>query len=136
MTEIATLFARSRRYLDSAALLSRTADYESSVSRSYYAMFYAAQAALLSKNLTCFSHKSVISSFEEQFVKTDVFPRAMGRQLNLAYQKRQLGDYEAAFVLSKEDAENLHDEALRFVDAVSQYLQGQGLLDSPLGSDG
>lgn len=136
MTEIATLIARSRKYLDSATLLSQAADFESSVSRSYYAMFYVAQAALLSQNLTYSSHKSVISSFGEQFVKTGVFPREMGRQLNLAFQKRQLGDYEAAFVLSREDAESLAGEAVRFVDLVERYLQDQGFLESPAESDG
>ena len=128
MTPIITLIARSRKYLDSAALLAESADYESSVSRSYYAMFYAVQATLLSKGLSYSSHKSVISSFGEQFVKTGVFPREMGRQVNLAFQKRQLGDYEAAFVISKEDAETLHEGAVRFVDTVAQYLQSQGLL--------
>ena len=83
-------------------------------------MFYAVQATLLSKGLSYSSHKSVISSFGEQFVKTGVFPREMGRQVNLAFQKRQLGDYEAAFVISKEDAETLHEGAVRFVDTVAQ----------------
>jgi uncharacterized protein (UPF0332 family) len=129
MTEHATLIARARKYLDSATLLADAADYESSVSRSYYAMFYAAQATLLSRNLSYSSHKSVISSFGEQFVKTGVFPREMGRQKNLAFQKRQLGDYEATFVISKEDADSLHQEAVHFVDAVTQYLRGQGHLD-------
>lgn len=57
-----------------------------------------------------------------------MFPREMGRQVNLAFQKRQLGDYEAAFVISKEDAETLREDAVRFVDAIALYLQSQGLL--------
>jgi uncharacterized protein (UPF0332 family) len=85
MTELATLIARARKYLDSAVLLTEAADYESSVSRSYYAMFYAVQAALLSKNLSYSSHKSVISSFGERFIKPGVFPREMGRQVNLTF---------------------------------------------------
>ena len=49
MTPIITLIARSRKYLDSAALLAESADYELSVSRSYYAMFYAVQATFLAR---------------------------------------------------------------------------------------
>jgi uncharacterized protein (UPF0332 family) len=49
MTEIESLVARSTKYLHSAELLLDNGDYESSVSRSYYAMFYCVQALLLTK---------------------------------------------------------------------------------------
>ena len=48
MSEIESLIKRAERYLLSAKLLLKEGDYESSVSRIYYAMFFAAQAALLS----------------------------------------------------------------------------------------
>jgi uncharacterized protein (UPF0332 family) len=44
MSEIPALLAKAQRYLRSADLLFRDEDYESSVSRTYYAMFYCAQA--------------------------------------------------------------------------------------------
>ena len=44
MKEVQSLVERTRRYLKSATLLPEEKDYESSVSRSYYAMFYATQA--------------------------------------------------------------------------------------------
>ena len=40
MTEIDSLVKRARRYIRSAELLLNDKDYESSVSRTYYAMFY------------------------------------------------------------------------------------------------
>jgi len=39
MTEIVSLIERAKKYLSSAALLINAGDYESSVSRTYYAMF-------------------------------------------------------------------------------------------------
>jgi uncharacterized protein (UPF0332 family) len=68
--EINSLIERAKRYLKSAEILLEEGDYESSVSRTYYAMFYSAQAMLLTKNLSFSSHKGVISAFGEQFVKT------------------------------------------------------------------
>lgn len=103
MTEIESLIARANRYLKSARRLLEDNDYESSVSRTYYAMFFAAQALLLSLGLSYSSHNGVISAYGERFVKTGVFPRDLGRDLNLAYQKRQLGDYESRFVISREE---------------------------------
>ena len=47
MNEIGALIVKARRYLKSAKLLLEDGDYESSISRSYYAMFYCAEAVLL-----------------------------------------------------------------------------------------
>jgi uncharacterized protein (UPF0332 family) len=46
MTTADKLLVRAERYLTSAAILITSGDFESAVSRSYYAMFYAARAAL------------------------------------------------------------------------------------------
>lgn len=58
--EIRAMLAKGRRYLASAELLSRSGDYDSAVSRLYYAMFYAAEALLLSRGRTYASHWAVI----------------------------------------------------------------------------
>jgi len=61
--EIKSLVEKAKKYLRSAEMLLKEGDYESSVSRTYYAMFYCAQAMLLTKNLSFSSHKGVISAF-------------------------------------------------------------------------
>ncbi|MEW6620703.1 MAG: HEPN domain-containing protein [bacterium] len=94
MKEVASLIERPKKYLKSSKMLIDEGDYESSVSRAYYAMFFSAEAILLTKNLSFSSHGGVISAFGEYFVKTNIFPREMGRAINRAFEKRQLGDYE------------------------------------------
>jgi len=122
MKEIASLMARAQRYLKSAEILFQDGDYESSVSRVYYAMFYSAQAMLLTKGLSFSSHKGVISAFGENFIKAGIFPREMGRELNRAFQKRQIGDYEYTFVISKEEAKQVIASGKEFVEKIAQYL--------------
>ena len=122
MTEIDSLVRKARRYIKSAELLLNDKDYESSVSRSYYAMFYAAQAALLTKELTFSSHKGVISAFGKHFIKTEIFPKEMGRELNRAFEKRQIGDYGYAFVVSDEEAIQILRYGKEFIDKVTSWL--------------
>lgn len=122
MKEINSLMQKAQRYLKSAKLLSNDGDYESAVSRIYYAMFYAAQAALLTKKLTFSSHKGVISAFGENFVKTGTFPKDMGKELNRAFEKRQLGDYEYVFVIGQDEAKQLLISGKNFVDNISTWL--------------
>jgi len=103
-------------------LLIDNGDCDSAVSRTYYAMFYCAEAALLTKGLTFSSHKGVLSAFSEHFIKTGVFAKEMGRSLNLAFEKRQLGDYEYTFSVERDEAESLLNDGRDFVRQVSNWL--------------
>lgn len=123
MKEIKFLIKRAERYLRSSRILLKEGDYESSVSRSYYAMFYSTEAVLLSKNLTFSSHAGVISAFGRYFIKTGIFPKEMGRELHRAFEKRQLGDYEYAFVITKDEAKDVLIKGKDFVKQVSRYLK-------------
>ncbi len=123
MKEAHSLMQRAKRYLASAALLVEDGDYESCVSRVYYAMFFCAEAALLTKRLSFSSHKGVISAFGEHFVKTGVLPRELGRELNRAFELRQIADYEYNFVISKDKAKESIEHGRTFLQMISDYLR-------------
>ena len=122
------VFQYERDKISGRESILKEGDYESSVSRTYYAMFYCAQAMLLTKNLSFSSHKGVISAFGEHFVKTGVFPKEMGRELNRAFEKRQLGDYEYTFVISKREAEEMLESGKKFVNEIVQHLKEKKIL--------
>jgi len=123
MSQIQALIEKARRYLRSAELLIHDGDYDSAVSRSYYAMFYSAQAALLKKKMTFSSHKAVISAFGQHFVKTGIFEKRLGRDLNIIFGERQLGDYEPNFSISEDNARHAFETAQGFVDKVTEWLK-------------
>lgn len=122
MKETTALISRARRYLRSAEILLTDGDYDSSVSRAYYAMFYCAQAALLTKELSFSSHKGVISAFGKHFVKTGVFTKELGKELNRAFEKRQIGDYDYTFVISQAEAKQMLQSADNFVKAIASWV--------------
>jgi len=123
MKEVESLIKRAMKYLKSARILLEDGDCESSVSRAYYAMFYSAEALLLTKGLSFSSHRGVISAFGEHFVKTGIFSKGMGRELNRAFEKRQLGDYEYTFVISEDEAKKILENGEKFVEKMAQYLK-------------
>lgn len=112
------LLARADRYVESAQLLLEHGDYESSISRAYYAMFYAAEAALLAKGLAFSTHRGVAGAFGEHFAKTGLVPRALGRDLSRALEKRLVSDYSPERAMTRAEAEELTRSARTFVDAV------------------
>lgn len=128
MKEIKSLIERAEKYLKSAEILLREGDYESSVSRTYYAMLYSAQAVLLTKGLSFSSHKGVISAFGQHFVKTGILAKELGRELNRAFEKRQIGDYGHTFAISEAEAEEILKSGELFIKEIVQLLKGKGIL--------
>ncbi len=125
MKEVKGLIARAKRYMKSARLLIKDGDYESAVSRVYYAMFYCVEALLLTKGLSFSSHKAVISAFGQHFVKTGIFSKEMSKSLTKAFEKRQFSDYEYTFVITNEDAEEIIKEGKVFISSVVSYLKSK-----------
>ena len=121
--EIKDLTGKAKRFLRSAEVLLLDGDYDSCVSRCYYAMFFMAEAVLLSQGLKASSHKGVISLFGEQFIKRGILRKELGRTLNDTYDSRQIGDYAIGFMITKDEAESRLKKARSFVTEVGLYLE-------------
>ncbi|MEW6203620.1 MAG: HEPN domain-containing protein [bacterium] len=98
-----------------------------SVSRAYYAMFYAAEALLLSKRMQFAKHSSVIGAFNKEFVRPGLFPNEMTRALQKAFDFRMQGDYSIEPVPS-DAAEAVIEAAARFIGRIREYLVKEGFL--------
>ena len=123
MKEIRDLVEKSEKFLGTAEQALSIEDYDSCVSRCYYAMFFMAEATLLTENLSGSSHKGVISLFGKHFVKTKILGRDLGKALNDAYDKRLVGDYGVGFTVTKEQAQDLLETARNFVQKLKSYLK-------------
>ena len=125
--QIKSLMEKSDRYLHSAALLRDAEDFDSAASRLYYAMFYCAEALLLTKELSFSKHRGVIAGFGQHFVKTGTLPAEMHQWLREAFDKRQLGDYASPSALEEEDALDLQEKAEQFVQQTKTFLEQKGI---------
>ena len=123
MKELRDFIAKAEKFLSTAEQALNTGDYDSCVSRCYYAMFFMAEAVLLTKSLTASSHKGVISLFGEHFVKTKILERNLGKALNDAYDKRLVGDYGVGFTVTEQQAKDLLTTAQDFVRKLKSYLK-------------
>jgi uncharacterized protein (UPF0332 family) len=123
--EIRDLTEKAGKFLITAQQALNTGDYDSCASRCYYAMFFMAEAALLTKNLSASSHKGVITLFGAHFIKTKILERNLGKALNDAYDKRLVGDYGVGFMVTEQQAKDLLITAQDFVGKLKDYLQKQ-----------
>jgi uncharacterized protein (UPF0332 family) len=130
MSEFRKLFALALEELDIAALLLEREHYRASISRSYYSIYYAVQALLISQNIDASTHKGLIRLFGLHFVKTGLFSSEWTGTLKTAYELRQLSDYDADFIGTLAEAENILGQARAFTAEVMQILNVQNI-DNP-----
>ena len=125
MNEFKKLFYLALEELDIASLLVERQHYRTSISRSYYSVYYAAQALLLSQNIDTSTHKGLIRLFSLHFVKTGQFSPEWSNTLKTAYDLRQLSDYDADFTGTLADADMMLEKAKTFIIEVERLLNPQ-----------
>jgi uncharacterized protein (UPF0332 family) len=92
------------------------------VNRAYYAMFYAALALLITIDRGSSKHQGVIALFDENFIKQNILPKELGKLLHRAFEMRQAGDYRDMLVVTKEQAMDAVNAAIKFVTAIEEKL--------------
>ena len=126
--DIKPLIEKAKKFINSAKVLFNIGDFDSTVSRTYYAMHHIAEAVLFTKNLKIKTHRGLISTFGQIFVKTNIFPKEIGRQLRDTFDKRLIGDYEYAIEIKKEDAEKVLKTGEDFIDKLIEYLETKNFI--------
>ena len=121
-SEIDRLMEIAHSSRDAAHELFESEYYGFAASRAYYAMFYAAEAALLSRSLSYSRHSGVISAFGQHFAREGILPAELHNTLRHAFDMRNLGDYSTE-PFPREDAENVLQDMQVFLDAIEGYLK-------------
>lgn len=108
---------RAAECFEDGRILLENGRFAASLNRAYYAMFHAATAVLLSKDIRRSSHHGVLSAFGETFVKTGLLEQDLFQFFREAFERRQQSDYEPVVDVDRETAQRMLDHALDFVAA-------------------
>lgn len=122
--QIRLILEKAGESLDAARILAEHGYLDFAASRTYYAMFYTAEALLLSKGISFSSHAAVISNYGKEFSKTGELDPSFHKYLIAAQDLRSQGDYSFGLGVSES---NLHQAlvwASEFLRAATVYLQG------------
>lgn len=97
--------------------------YDDALSRAYYAMFYAAKAALLSEGVDLRKHSSAVAKFRELFVITGRVDAEYLHYLGQAQSARERSDYAPFAPVSKEGTEEILNAADAFIAKIKDLLK-------------
>jgi len=118
--------AEARESLEEAKVLLREKMSNRSVmNRLYYAMFYAVLALLQDKQISSSKHSGVITVFDREFVKTEIFDKKLSKALHRAFELRQRGDYMENTVISDSDVEEIMLSTTEFLYTTEKFLSAK-----------
>jgi uncharacterized protein (UPF0332 family) len=103
--------------------LLRDTRHRQAVSSAYYAMFYAAKAALLAANVTVKSHEGAISEFGRLFVSTGHVDGRLGAMLADRYEDWLDSDYSLWPNVTRELAQQAMQDAGTFIARARELVE-------------
>ncbi|MGM0365838.1 MAG: HEPN domain-containing protein [Actinomycetota bacterium] len=108
---------KSKETLQDAKILFEKASLSSTVNRIYYAMFYAVNGLLLSKNLSS-KHSGVRSLFNKEFVNKKLIDKKLGKFYSRMFEERQEGDYKDFVKFDKDIVKSWLENAEDFIEKI------------------
>lgn len=114
------LIEAARRRLRAAAAAAEE-DSSGAISLAYYAMLYAARAALSEQDLHRRTHRGTWHEFRRLYVATGAFDASLAAAAQATQPEREQADYEA-WAAPSEDATRILATSERFLEAVQSLL--------------
>lgn len=113
---------RAKQEQSTAELLYKENKLLAANNRAYYSIFYAIRAVLAMEKIDFKRHKDVLAYFNKNYVKTEIFPRQIGRKIVLASKVREDSDYDEEYEPSSETTFLQIQTAKELIELVEEYL--------------
>jgi uncharacterized protein len=118
--------ARAETCLREARTLSGAGLPFGAASRAYYAVFHAARALLFSIGIETRTHKGVVSTLGDHFVRPGRLSPALGRLVSRMQRDREDADYATGAVFTADEAAHMIGDAEAFVAEARRLIDGAG----------
>ena len=123
--------ARAGKSMRAANILFAEELFEDAVSRAYYAVLHAARAAPSTLDIAPSTHDGVRRMFGLHLVRPGLLEKEYAVIFTAEKEDRELGDYDVAFDMEKDRAQQRITDAMAFVKRVSRFLDQSDPQDDP-----
>lgn len=121
-------FETSLEDIDDAKLMFDNGRYKNTLNRAYYSIFHAIKSVVILDGFDSSKHSGIIAYFNQNYVRTGIFPKEMSKIIRAASENREKADYYDFFIASKEEAESQMERAREFSAQISEYLKSKGII--------
>ena len=96
--------------------------YKSANNRAYYAVYHAVNAVLAIDQIAFKKHKDTMAHFNKEYVRTDKFPKDLGKRVGKVQEVRHASDYDDFYIASKSETEEQIATAEELIEKVEVFL--------------
>ncbi len=107
--------------IKAAEILLAAGEYRSANNRAYYGIYHAISAIHALDGNAYKKHKDALANFNKEYVKTEIFPRSIGRRIAEAAEIRHASDYDDFYIATKAEAEEQIATAKELLELVKQH---------------
>lgn len=107
--------------LQSAEVLFEIPEYRGANNRAYYAIYHGISAIHALNGAAYRRHKDAIANFNKDYIKTEIFPRTLGRRIAEAEEIRHASDYDDFYIATKAEAEEQIETAREVIKVIEKY---------------
>ena len=107
----------------SAKILMEAKEYRGANNRAYYGIYHAISAIHALDERAYKRHKDALANFNKDYVKTEIFPRSLGKRIAEAEEIHHASDYDDFYIATKVEAAEQLETARMVIEVIEEYLQ-------------
>ena len=111
--------------VNSAKILLDAKEYKGANNRAYYGIYHAISAIHALDERAYKRHKDALGNFNKDYVKTEIFPRSLGKRIAEAEEIRHASDYDDFYIATREEAQEQIATAEKLIELVERYAKGR-----------
>ena len=116
-------FKRAQESLDDALIMIDNKKWNTAINRLYYSCYYAVIALLLKKDIETRSHNGARTKFSDEFIKTGIIDKKLGKLFSQLSDYRQKGDYGDLYDFDDKIVLPLVDQVKEFVSEIKILIE-------------
>ena len=109
--------------IKSAEILLKAGEYRGANNRAYYGIYHAVSAIHALDGSAYKRHKDALANFNKTYIKSEIFPRTIGRKIAEAEEIRHASDYDDFYIATTRDLVYQITTALELIAMIENYLK-------------
>lgn len=111
--------------IKSAKILLEAGEFRGANNRAYYGIYHAVSAIHALDGNAYKRHKDALANFNKKYIKTEIFPRTLGRRIAEAEEIRHASDYDDFYIATEDEAKEQIATALELIGEIEEYIKGK-----------
>ena len=100
--------------IKAAEILLNAKEFRGANNRAYYGIYHGNAYK---------RHKDALANFNKNYIKTEIFPRKLGRKIVEAEEIRHASDYDDFYIATREEAEEQIETGKQLLELIEEYIK-------------